>query len=914
MKNPYLFNAIIAAVYIVSGYFARVITISPEYATPVWPAAGISLAVFILAGWRAAPGIWLGSFVFNVLASFEYSKFSGAALVASGLIGLGAVLQVFAGNWLIRLSSKTDLSLQRVGDITRIIFIGGAVACLVNAVIGPAVLTLFRLTPPEHFWINTLNWWVGDVLGVILCTPLTMLLLNAGVPSTFVRKATVAGALVATLLFAAFGMTSVQRLEEQRRENFLNNYAAETAPVIKQAFRQPLRAVAAIDGLFSAYTDVSRVQFETFVERQFAVYDGLYGVSLNYKVAASERAAFEQRMRARGYAGFSIQDRTMPDVLVPAATRPLYFPISYVYPPVHKSSILGFDIYGYDLISGDLRTRTLDHARDTGLPQTTGPIPIVQKDKKPIGLIIYHPIYRAGQAVETVDDRRNNLIAFATGVFVLQDILKPLMTRMEVRAGRGQKEAIGLQLSDMEAAAGQQIIFDSRLFSLEKDSDASPLPRAGLTVHDFDYVGRRLRLTFFYLDDDDAIVEPRWTVWFSMVISLLCCGLLTSFVLLMTAQTDLARRRVNEKNRQLRVSEDRYRLLVEGVRDYAIYMLDKDGVILSWNAGSELVHGYAAHEIVGQNFAVLYPPEDRMKNLPGRMLAECAAAGKHEGEGLQMRKNGRNFWAGAVTSSLYDPAGNLIGFVKVTRNIEERKKATDEREFLISKLSAANEELAQFAYIATHDLQEPLRMITSFTTLLSREAQEKLDGASVKYLGIISGAAQKMSALIRDVLEYSRLGHAGESPVIIQPGEEMAFVLENLHEAIQERDAEIHVEPLPPIQASPARFISLMQNLIGNALKYHKPGQRPVIHVGAEDRGDEWRFYVKDNGIGIKADYIEQIFQPFRRLHTDSAMYPGTGIGLALCQKIVMHMGGRLWAVSEENQGSTFFFTVKKMP
>jgi signal transduction histidine kinase len=244
-------------------------------------------------------------------------------------------------------------------------------------------------------------------------------------------------------------------------------------------------------------------------------------------------------------------------------------------------------------------------------------------------------------------------------------------------------------------------------------------------------------------------------------------------------------------------------------------------------------------------------------------------------------------------------------YTSLEQKIAER---THDLEQQRAELERSNTELAQFAYIASHDLQEPLRMVTSYLQLLERRYSAQLDETAHEFIGFAVDGANRMQQLIRDLLLYSRVGTQSK-PFVRTPCEQiLQGVLNNLQVAIEETQAVITHDDLPEIAVDATQFGQLLQNLIGNALKFR--GQEPpVIHIGAEQQGATWLFSVQDNGIGIEPQYNERIFVIFQQLHTRDK-YPGTGIGLAICRKIVERHGGRIWVESVYGEGTTFYFTV----
>ena len=264
-------------------------------------------------------------------------------------------------------------------------------------------------------------------------------------------------------------------------------------------------------------------------------------------------------------------------------------------------------------------------------------------------------------------------------------------------------------------------------------------------------------------------------------------------------------------------------------------------------------------------------------------------------------------WLLQVTVSV----GRQIGQLMARREAEARlREAHDELELKAHELERSNEELQQFAYVASHDLQEPLRMVSSYTQLLVRRYGDRLDGDAKEFMDFIVDGAARMKQLIEDLLAYSRVGTRGRS---LEPTESLAALdkaLVNLRIAQEASGAAVTHDPMPKVVADPGQLTQLFQNLIGNAMKF-RGAAAPRIHVGAETREHVWVFTVKDNGIGLDTQYADRIFMMFQRLHNKTE-YPGTGIGLAICKKIVERHGGRIWVDSRPGQGSTFGFTIAR--
>ena len=515
----------------------------------------------------------------------------------------------------------------------------------------------------------------------------------------------------------------------------------------------------------------------------------------------------------------------------------------------------------------------------------------------------------------------------------------------------------------------------------------------------------------------------------------------TEGILVTAAIRDISARRVAEEHlgqietgrhlmqEALRESEERYRMLLDGIKTYAIFMIDPQGRVLNWNAGAERIKGYKAEEIIGQNFSCFFPPADRARGRPEEVLRISAASGRHEEQGMRVRKNGSQFLAGVTLTALRDADGNLRGFSEFSHDLSESKESDaryrglleaapdamvvvnqngeivllnlqaesqfgyhrDELigqqvkniipegfaerlhadglrstaaalaqqigtgielsgrrkdgsrfpiEIMLSPLQSAegilvtaairditerknsevhlvktveelkrsNDELEQFAYIASHDLQEPLRMVASYTQLLAKRYKGRLDSDADEFIAFAVDGSTRMQRLIQDLLAYSRAGSGNKALRQVSSEDALNDAVTNLRATIEESGAVVTHDPLPAVTTDESQLTQVFQNLVGNAIKYRSDAA-PLVHISAKNGGNEWTFSVRDNGIGIDPQYFERIFVLFKRLHGREE-YQGTGIGLAICKKMLERLGGRIWVESQPANGSTFFFAL----
>ena len=480
----------------------------------------------------------------------------------------------------------------------------------------------------------------------------------------------------------------------------------------------------------------------------------------------------------------------------------------------------------------------------------------------------------------------------------------------------------------------------------------------------------------------------------------------------------------------LRECEEKYRILLNEVQDYAIFTLDPQGRVVSWNAGAERIKGYKADEIIGHNFSCFFPPEDIKLARPKEMLQLSATTGRHEYQGMRVRKDGSRFSASIIFTALRDSTGNLRGFSEISRDLSESKEAgakyrglleaapdamvvvnqsgkivllnlQAEKQFgyhrdelvgqqvkniipegfaerliadgtrtaaealaqhigtgielsgrrkdgsgfpieimlsplesaegilvtaairditerkrseeqlvkTIGELKRSNDELQQFAYVASHDLQEPLRMVASYTELLADRYKGRLDSDADEFIAYAVDGSNRMQRLIDDLLAYSRAGTDAKAVREISSENALREALKNLRAPIEESGAVVTHDSLPLITTDCTQLAQVFQNLVGNAIKYRDAKVLNVHVSAAKTGGNQWMFFVRDNGLGIASEYFERIFILFQRLHGPTE-FKGTGIGLAICKKILERVGGRIWVDSEPGKGSTFYFAL----
>jgi chemotaxis family two-component system sensor kinase Cph1 len=351
------------------------------------------------------------------------------------------------------------------------------------------------------------------------------------------------------------------------------------------------------------------------------------------------------------------------------------------------------------------------------------------------------------------------------------------------------------------------------------------------------------------------------------------------------------------------------RMTERAINEHAIVAItDSCGKIQYVNQKFCAVSKYSADELIGQDHRIInsgYHARDFFRNLWSTI-----SKGKiWKGEIKNRAKDGSFYWVDTTIIPFLDENGSSYRYVAIRTEVTAHKKLEAKMEDQVAELARSNDELEQFAYVVTHDLQEPLRAITSFVQLLKKYCNDRLDERANDLIAHAVAGANRMQMLIDDLLTYAQV-NSSQAMVEVNCGQLLSNVLIDLSIVIDECEATVTHDKLPVVKGIPFQLIQLFTNLINNALKF-KRVYPPKVHVGVKENLDEWVFAITDNGIGIEEQYLDRIFRVFQRLHSRKD-YSGTGIGLAICKKVVEHHGGRIWVESEPNVGSSFYFSIPK--
>ena len=627
---------------------------------------------------------------------------------------------------------------------------------------------------------------------------------------------------------------------------------------------------------------------------------GARGVGFGARVLPGERDTYVRSMRAEGISTYAVR---------PAGARPIYVPIVYLEPSRGGS----LREVGHDMYADPVQREAMTRAVALGRPTVSDKVMLEQEagEDAQAGFILFVPVYRKGAPQKTETERAAALTGFIFSAFGMADFVRAALA--------GGARLVGVEIYSGQSASDEALLY--RHGGVASSKRATALVREDV----IEIGGRPWTLRLYSVPGFDSTLapdRPDLVLYGGIVTSLLITGIAVSLYTSRARAITLARRMTAklragnerlEREIELRKQADealrqigiRFRAISDA-SPLGIFVVDADGKSHYTNPAWQRINGLTLAQSMADGWSAAIHPEDRERVLRERAAALTARAPYHNEYRLQ-RSDGAVIWVRVNSSAIYDE-GRLLGYVGLLEDITSRRQMEETLARKTAELERSNTELQQFASVASHDLQEPLRTVTSYTQLIMRRYRDKLDSDAGEFMDYIVEGTTRMRQLIEDLLALSRVGsNAGEfTPV--STGEVLDEALAALRAVIQETEAVVHRESLPVVSADRRQLVQVFVNLIANGIKF-RGDVSPKIDISARANGAEWIFSIADNGIGIEPQYLERIFVIFQRLHTRSE-YPGTGIGLAICKKIVERHGGRIWFESALGQGATFFFTL----
>lgn len=703
--------------------------------------------------------------------------------------------------------------------------------------------------------------------------------------------------------------------EKKRLELEFNLRFSERVRMIQEAIFEHLAVLYSIGDFYAASKEVERDEFTRFTESIFVRHKDILALDWLPRVLNANRDAFEKMARQQdGLEGYFIKERSPENEFVLAARRPEYFPIFFIEP-----SKDGTPYFGYDVASSPEKLKVMKEACDLAKVKSTHASLVPEGSGSQNVFRLFFPIYEDMSDIPgTPQGRRQALTGFVSLLFSINDLMD---------AAIKDTRPLGLDtyIFDLSLPEGQQFVYahKARLRDMPSFGQYTIKPffstlmakeRLNLAGHNWLIVCKPA-LSFF----------SRYTTaqsWIFLGVGLflsVLMGVYTFEILSRSARTGqmvfLRTSELKQANESLvkealarqRVALDlskithSHELILESAGE-GIFGLDLEGKHTFVNPAAAIMLGYEASELIGKPSHKIWHHTHKNglpyleEDCPMYMAYKDGVIHRGSDE-IFWRKDGTSFEVEYISRPMRE-GDKLVGAVVSFMDIAERKHFEEE-------LLRSNKELEQFAYATSHDLQEPLRMIGSYVDLLSRRYKGKLDTEADEFISYVTEGVDRMHLLISDLLEYAHVAVRRKTLAMIDLNQAFESAKKNLKFSIEESHAVITSVLLPSVLADFHQMVMLFQNLLSNAIK-----QVPQIDVLVnKNQRSEWEFSVRDNGIGFEAQYSERIFGIFQRLYTHRE-YAGTGIGLALCKKILDNHGGRIWARSKPEKGTVFYFTM----
>lgn len=643
--------------------------------------------------------------------------------------------------------------------------------------------------------------------------------------------------------------------------------------------------------LFASVARPSRRQWQNYVDGLSlgSRFPSLVGLGYALYATPGELSQLQRMLRDSGEGLF---------VVHPHGAREHYGAILYVDPKTRENMVA----VGYDMYSEPVRHAAMEAARDSGEPQLSGPVQLVQEDGNAVSaLLLFLPVYRAGDRPGSIAARRESMQGWVYVPFRVAQFVDVSLHKTSHRAQ--------LRIVDVTTAAEQPLYVDP----LAADGRAPAFEHST----SIDVYGRRWRLDF--ASEPRAVIEAR----IAGLLTTLAVGVFASLLLFGIVLT-LARTQARAERLAARMSES-YRRSEQRFRSTMQYsaigkaLLDRSGRIVEANPALARLVGSTPQQLVGSTFGALFV--DGHDDITGNREAQALAEGVYRTTRRLLQDDGGIRQAQLTFAPVPGDIGQDIARLVQVEDVTDRLRAQAQVlalnrtlearvEVRTRELTRANQELESFAYSVSHDLRAPLRAIDGFSRLLTERYGDRIDGEGREYVARVRNAAGRMGSLIESLLKMARLGRGGIKPVTLDLSRMAADIVAELRATEPSRQVEIRIAPGLQVEGDQSLVRSLLQNLLGNAWKFTRDRDDARVELEVAADGE---FFVRDNGAGFAQEYADKLFRPFQRLHSQEE-FAGDGIGLASVKRIVERHGGTIRAEGVPGQGATFFFTLPGEP
>ncbi len=670
----------LAAAYFLTGKLGTFLAIPPGYATAIWPPSGIALAGILLYGYRVWPGIFVGSFLVNLatsLAAVSVSEALSSVLVTLAISG-GASLQAIVGAYLLRRYANFPNPLTGEKEVFSFLLFGGLFSSLVNSTISVSILVATARIPVANFLSNWGTWYLGDMLGIFIFTPLVLVWLTQPAESWRNRRLAITLPIIAMFVLTTTVVFYESQNQSRRLKQEFNQQAARMNSAVEASFLTHMNVLRSLGSFYAASTTVDRKEFKVFISHTLETMPGIKALSWNPHILSSEREVFETSLKQQGFQKNRITEQNSAKQQVQAAQRAEYVPVSFIEPYQGNEAALGYDVY-----SDSLRHEAIDNARDSADIATTARITLVQEQSTQYGVLAFLPIYRNSLPHQTLEQRQSNISGYIVGVFRGGGIVTAALNTLD-------RKGLSYRLIDESAPATEQLLFSS------ETSELKPFVLQEKGLFGFDIaVASRLVIPiggrtwwFEVIPKQEFFAAHRSnTSWLILLSGLLLTSMVAVFTLVSSGRGSVLRRLVEQRTAALSQSEERFRSTFEAA-PVGVATISLDGRLLNVNRGYCDFIGYSRDELLAMTYKQLTHPDYHQTDAD---IIKRTLAGEMSSFTLEkqyLHKNGQFIWGNLAVQLIRDAEGSAQHFITVVENIDRRKLAEAQIAISLSLLNA----------------------------------------------------------------------------------------------------------------------------------------------------------------------------------------------------------------------------------
>lgn len=863
-----------AAAYFILGVMGLSLAIPPGYASPIFPAAGLAVALMLWMGNRAWSAIWIGSFLLNISASGLNADLNFSSIFAAFGIASGATLQALLASYLV--SSRLGKSWQEMeleSDIIRSLLLAGVVGCIVSASIGITVLYAAGIITSTALINSWWSWWVGDTLGVLIVMPITLSLLYRRHASWRNRLKTIGIPMMLVLLAVAAIVALTSHWEQRAGKDEIRKHGEAFQKLIEQRYIAYSEAIAALARLMEVMPGMTYDQFDYFTRITLKDHPDIFALSYNPYVHHVQRQQLEAHMsRVGAISGFKIKERDQHSGFADAAEREFYVPVGFIAPLEGNRDAIGFDIN-----SDPTRHAAILSALHTAETAITAPIKLVQEHENRIGILFLSPAFLSQGHVDSKNVPAD-IKGFAIGVIKVDELVM-------IATQSAMVEGLVYQIEDV-SPAGRQLLYRSKQANMQVSDDYAWYAEMKFADRTW---GMKVTPTVEYINK-----HPRPLAWAISIVGLFFTALLQILMLVITGRTNLVEKKVREQTRELHLNRDalqdsnaQLNTLFKLSPD-ALVALSAESVIQFVNPAFEAITGISSSEILQQHINVLDALLKKRTEFPEQFfgVTEYFAVNEQKSHTLILRYPRKTV---LQIIGMYSDASNIAKILYLRDITSDAEVARLKTEFISH---------------AAHELRTPMTSIYGYIELLlERNFDEKLRR---EMLEAMQRQAELIVNMVNELLDLARIDARGAKDFNFETLSINSLLSKMISDLQLEQSASNLLLELSDTQAivnaDTAKIRQAIMNVLTNAEKYS--ARDKPIRVAIRLKDHEVGVEVRDQGIGMNEEQVRHVGERFWRADTSGSI-PGTGLGMSIVKEIIQFHGGHVEIASMPNVGTT---------